>query len=238
MAGKRFGMRMTAGGRDAWVLLLSVFGGATAWGFGMSVPQSVGAAGAMLGAALVVSAVRGPRDETPALPRPGSRQRELICLLDGHVRSLRGLRNKPLPDVVQAKADDALAAADAARPSVLQVAASVDALDEAIAAAGKVEGRGDFATESISKAVGRLRARRAMLLDRLAAAVDEVATVYTGLLELGVTARTIDVLQEGIEDGTELSTVNDAVTLLRMTFAELESDAASLSREQTQMFPK
>lgn len=228
MADKRFRMRATAGARDPWVLLSTAFGGATAWGFGMSVPQSVGAAGAMFGAALVVSALTRPRDDTSALPRPGSRQRELINLLDGHVHSLRRLRNKPLPDLVQAKADDALAADDAARPSVLQVAAAVDALDEAISAAGNVEGRGEFATESISKAVSRLRSRRAKLLDRLTAAVDEVATVHTGLLELGVTARTIDVLQEGIEDGTELSTVNDAVTLLRMTFAELESDAASL----------
>lgn len=233
MAGKRFGMRTAAGARDPWVLLLSVFGGATAWGFGMSVPQSVGAAGAMFGAALVVSALTRPLDETPGLPRPGSRQRELVNLLDAHVHALRGLRNNPLPDVVQTKADDALAAADAARPSVLQVAAAVDALDEAISAAGKVEGRGEFATESITKAVGRLCSRRAKLLDRLTAAVDEVATVYTGLLELGVTARTIDVLQDGIDDGTELSTVHDAVTLLRMTFAELESEAAALPREQT-----
>jgi hypothetical protein len=57
--------------------------------------------------------------------------------------------------------------------------------------------------------------------------VDEVATVYAGLLELSVTARTMGVSL----DDTEVGAVNDAVTLLQMTFAELEVDAASLPDE-------
>ena len=55
-------------------------------------------------------------------------------------------------------------------------------------------------------------------------AVDEVATVYAGLLELSATANTLGVTV----DDSEVSAVNDSVTLLQMTFAELEADAAAL----------
>ena len=55
--------------------------------------------------------------------------------------------------------------------------------------------------------------------------MDEVATVYAGLLELSATARTMGVSL----DDTEVGAVNDAVTLLQMTFAELEADAAEPS---------
>jgi hypothetical protein len=107
------------------------------------------------------------------------------------------------------------------------MAAAVDALDEAISATRNVFGQRDHAAESINKMVGRLTARRARLLDRLTAAVDEVATVYAGLLELTVTARTMGVSH----DDTDVGAVNDSVTLLQMTFAELEADAANLTNE-------
>jgi hypothetical protein len=120
-----------------------------------------------------------------------------------------------------------LAAADAARPSVLQMAAAIDALDEVISAARNVSGQGEPAADSINKTVDRLTSRRATLLDRLTAAVDDVATVYAGLLELSATARTMGVSV----DDTDVGAVNDAVTLLQMTFAELEADAANLATE-------
>ena len=181
----------------------------------------------MLGTAATVGAFTRPREEAPAQLRPGTRQQGLIILLDGHVRSLRALQTEALPDVVQTKAEDALAAADAARPSVLQMASAVDALDDAIAAAREVSGQGEHAIESIKKTVARLRSRRAALFERLTAAVDEVATVYAGLLEVSATARTMGVSL----DDTEVGAVNDAVTLLQMTFAELEADAANLPSE-------
>jgi len=159
--------------------------------------------------------------------RPGTRQHRLITLLDGHVRSLRALRTEALSGVVQSKAEDAVAAAGAARPSVLQVAAAVDALDAAISAAKRVSGHGEHATESIKNTVGRLQARRAKLFERLTAAVDEVATVFAGLLELSATERTMGVSL----DDTDVGAVNDAVTLLQMAFAELEADAAALPHD-------
>ena len=227
MAGRRIGSRLLASAREPWALLLSTFGGGTVWAFGASIPQSVGTAAVMLGTAATVGALTGAWDLPPAQLRPGTRQQGLINVLDGHVRSLRALHTGALPGVVQTKAEDALAAADAARPSVLQVAAAVDALDEAISAARKVSGQGEHAAESIRKTVGRLRSRRAKLFDRLTAAVDEVATVYAGLLELSATTRTMGVSL----DDTEVGVVNDSVTLLQMTFAELEADAANLPNE-------
>jgi hypothetical protein len=108
------------------------------------------------------------------------------------------------------------------------MAAAVDALDDAIAAAREVSGQGDHAVESIKKTIARLRSRRATLFERLTAAVDEVATVYAGLLEVSATARTMGVSL----DDTEVGAVNDAVTLLQMTFAELEADAANLATDE------
>ena len=227
MAGNGIGTRLLAAARDPWASLLSTFGGGTVWAFGASVSLSVGTAGVMLGTAVIIGALTRSRDEVSARLRPGTRQQGLINLLDSHVRSMRALRTGRLPDVVQCKAEDALAAADAARPSVLQVAAAVDALDEAISAARAVSGQGELAAESIEKTVGRLTSRRAKLFDGLTAAVDEVATVYAGLLELSATARTMGVAP----DDTEVGAVNDSVTLLQMTFAELEADAAAMSSE-------
>jgi hypothetical protein len=110
---------------------------------------------------------------------------------------------------------------------VLQTVAAVDALDDAIAAARKVSGQGVHAIKSIKSTVARLRSRRAALLEKLTAAVDEVATVYASLLEVSATARTIGVSL----DDSDVAAVNDAVTLLQMAFADLEADAATLSSE-------
>jgi len=227
MAGNQFGTRLWAAVCEPWALLLSTFGGGAVWAFGGSIPLSIATASVMLGTAATVGAFTRSREEVRAQLRSGTRQHRLITLLDGHVRSLRALRTEALSGVVQSKAEDAVAAADAARPSVLQVAAAVDALDAAVSAAKRVSGHGEHATESIKNTVARLRARRAKLFERLTATVDEVATVYAGLLELSATERTMGVSL----DDTDVGAVNDAVTLLQMAFAELEADAAGLPHD-------
>jgi hypothetical protein len=224
MAGSRLRARLLAAVSDPWAVLLSTFGGGAVWAFGASLPLSAATAGVMFGTAAVVGVLTRSRGEPVPQLKAGTRQQELINLLDGHVRSMRGLQTDALPDVVQTKAADALAATDAARPSAVAVATAVDALDEAIVAARKVSGQGEHAAESIKKTIDRLRSRRAKLLERLTSAVDEVATVYAGLLELSATARTMGVSL----DDTEVSAVNDSVELLQATFAELEADAANL----------
>jgi hypothetical protein len=223
MAHNGFHARMLTSLHDPWALLLSTFGGAMAWASGTTVPLAAATTGIMLATAAMAGALT--RHQAPG--RAGTRQQALIDLLDGHVRSLRALHRNALPDVVQFKAEDALAAADAAHPSVFRMAAAVDALDEAISATRNISGQGEPATESINKTLARLTSRRANLLDKLTAAVDEVATVYAGLLELSATARTMGVC---LDDG-DVGAVNDSVILLQMTLAELETDAANLTSE-------
>jgi hypothetical protein len=223
MKGNRFGVRLLAGMRQPLAVLLSIFGGAIAWVLGCSVPMSVVTAFVMFATAVVVG--RAPRVSVSL--HSGTKQHGLVMLFDSHVRSLRALRDTGLPDVVRHNADDALAAAGAARPSVVRTAAAVDALAEAISAAREVSGRGAHATEAIGRSVDRLRSRRDGLVEKLTAAADEVATVYAGLLELSATARSMGVRL----DGGEVGAVNDSVTLLQMTFAELEANAAKLENE-------
>jgi hypothetical protein len=222
-----FRTRLLVSMRDPWVLLLTAFDGATTWACGAPIPLVAAVAAVTLGTSAVFTALGAKYRKTPMPLRAGTRQDGLIDLLDGHVRSLQALQRHALPEVVQSKVEDALAAADAARPSVLQMAAAVDALDEAISAARKVSGQSEHAAQSINNMVSRLTARRTKLLDKLTAAVDEVATVYAGLLELAATTRTIGA---SLDDG-DVGAVNDSVTLLQMTFAELEADAVNLTNE-------
>lgn len=224
MAHNHFGDRLQTAVRNPWSVLVSAFGGGLAWALGSPPIVAIGAVGVMFATAVTVSAVTSAPGERRLPLRPGTRQQELVTLLDGHVRSLRVLATRSLPGAVQMRAADALTAADRARPSVLQVASAVDALDEAVAAARKVAAQGRHATEAIRETVVRLKARRNELLDRLTAAVDEVATVYAGLVELSATARMMGVTF----DDSEVSAVNDSVTLLQMAFAELEADAAAM----------
>lgn len=224
MAPNDFGARLWTAVRNPWSVLTSVFGGALASAVGTSTTVSVGAAFVMLATAATVDAVTTRRDDRPAKLRHGTRQQELLTLLDGHVRSLRELSGTTLPSAVQMRAADALAAADAARPAVLRVGSAIDALDEAISAARRLAGHGEHATEAIRETIVRLNVRRGVLFDRLAAAVDEIATVYAGLLELSATARTIGVAV----DDCEMSAVSTSVALMQMAFAELEADAAHL----------
>ena len=109
MAHNRFRGRLLTGMRDPWALLLSTFGGATAWAFGTAIPLAVTTTAMMLGVAAIVGALTRSRDETSASLRAGTPQQGLINLLDGHVRSLRTLRSKALPDVVRPRAEAALA---------------------------------------------------------------------------------------------------------------------------------
>ena len=227
MAGPHRGTRLLRAALDPWALLLAAFGGGTAWAVGAAMPLCAGTAGVMLATAAVVG-VLTRATEGPARLRRGTPQQGLIDVLDGHLRSVRTLQSQALAPAVRAKADDALAAATAARPFVERMATAVDALDESIAAARDVAGRGADAAQAIARTVARLGSRRARLLDRLTAAVDEVATVYAGLLELSATARTMGV---GLDD-TEVGAVNDSITMLRITFAELEADAASLPEHE------
>jgi hypothetical protein len=204
-----------------WVVLFAVFGGALAWVWTASAWVAAATATAMWVAGLIA-------DPPGSESRSFAAHHELVRLFDAHTKSLRALQATALPEAVRLQADEAVSATNRARGSVVQMAEAIGALDETIGKARTVTGRSDHAVDSIDKTVGRLQSRREALVERLTAAVDEVATVYAGLLELSVTARTIGVTPA---DG-DVRAVNDAVTLLQMTFAELEADARRLVEER------
>src|SRR5215475_13593661 len=158
MSDKRF--RWLTIMREPWAWFVSVFGGALAWAWGCSVTSAAATAAVMLATAIVVGGV----SKRQGTSRVGTQQHVLIMLFDGHVRSLRTLQGKALPDVVRFQAGEALTAADAVRPSVVQTATAVDAIDEAIALACNASGRGEHAAESITRTVDRLQSRRDRLV--------------------------------------------------------------------------
>ena len=67
-----------------------------------------------------------------------------------------------------------------------------------------------------------MAARRQGLLDRLRGMVDEVAEVYTELLELSAAVSSLDV---GSGAGDEVAKVSASLDSLRSTLAELEAQA-------------
>jgi hypothetical protein len=227
MSTTKLGPRLLTTARNPWAMVISALGGGILWA--MEIPTSLAATTAtvMFGTAVVVGALSGSRPTQLASRCRGGRQRELMRQFDEHVRAVRALDASGQPDVVRSRAAQALAAADSVRPSVLQLGVATDTVDKAIRAAQAVRGQGPHALSSIGAAVRRLRKRRDLLLDRLACAVDEIAAVYAGLLELSATASTFGV---GIDD-SEIGAVNDAVMLLQTTFAELETQAADLARD-------
>jgi hypothetical protein len=212
---------------EPWAVLLSAFGGGTVWAFGASVPLAAGTAATMLGTATVMGGHFARRRGRRSDLRRGTRQAMLIDLLDGHLRSLRGMRKSTSPGLLRESAAEALAAADGARRAALRVATAIDELDATIAAAHGVTSQGSEAARMIRETGCRLRLRRDRLLEGLTGAVDEVATVYARLLELSATARTIGVSL----DSSEVTRVNDTSILLQATFAELEADVAGLPDE-------
>ena len=227
MSTASLGSRVLESARNPWVAMLYAFGGGILWALDMSVSQVLAGATVLWVTSAAVGALTRSRARQVASPCCGVRQRELVEQFDDHVRALRTLDGYGLPEVVRTKAAEALVAADSVRPTVWQLAVATDVVDDAIATAGALRAQGPLALSSIGTTVGRLRTRRDGLLERLATAVDEIATVYAGLLELSATASTIGL---GVQD-REISAVNDSITLLHMTFAELEVQAADLVRD-------
>lgn len=82
MARNEFRALLLSSMRDPWTLLLSTFGGATAWAFGASIPLAAATTFVMLGTAAAFGALTRIRHETPTRLRGGTRQQELLCLLD------------------------------------------------------------------------------------------------------------------------------------------------------------
>jgi len=212
---------------DPWVVLVSALGGGAAWATGIPVAGAAAIGVGMLGAAAAAAAVVRPRDDEPAedVPelRKGTPQARMTEALEGYLHDLRELRGTRLPDSVTDSAIEALVATDGAHAAALRVAVAVDRLDDAIARSERIAAGGSAAVPSgVRDSIQRMGQRRQGLLGKLDKAVSEVAEVYTKLLELGATVDSLDV---GGPQLTDVETVNASLDSLRTAFAELERDA-------------
>ena len=224
-----FSTRLARAIADPWVLLVSALGGGVAWAVQIPPFDAAAIGFGMLGVAATTTAMlKGggepkPDDGLPELHK-GTQQARLTEALEGYLSDLRQMRGTKLPDSVTDSAIEALVATDGAHAAALRVAVAADKLDEAIARSERIAGSGGVAVPSgVRDSIQRMGERRAGLLAKLDKAVSEVAEVYTKLLELTATVDTMDV---GGPQLTEVETVNTSLDSLRTAFAELERDAS------------
>jgi hypothetical protein len=214
--------RTRSAATDPWLGLTAAFGGGVAWAVGLG-PWALAIAGGMYAAGAVVGGAMNDREEAqtkePALPelRPGTEQAELVDNLRRYIGDLRTVREGPQPDALVDTSIEALVAAQNAFGTAVRVAAAVDGLDLALSRSG-----GPGGNQQVREAVQRMANRRGALLDKLRGTVDEVAEVYTELLELSAAVSSLDV---GAGAGDEFARVNSSLDSLRTTLAELEAQA-------------
>jgi len=227
-----FSTRLARAIADPWVLLTSALGGGLAWAVGIPEGAAAAIGFGMLGAAGVVGALaRGSSGDELASPTGeklpelvrGTPQARMVEALRGYLGDLKALRESRLPDSVTDSAIQALVATDGAHAAALRVAVAVDKLDNAIERSQRIVGGGSAAVPSgVRDSLRRMEERRQGLLGKLDTAVAQVAEVYTKLLELSATVDSLDV---GGPQLTEVETVNHSLDSLRTAFAELERDA-------------
>ena len=222
--------RLTGALSDPWVLLTTAVGGGMAWAAGIPVLGAAGICAGMLGGAVAVASVlRDPGEEDEPRPslEPGTRQERLVGTLDGYLSDLAELRASKLPASIQDSAIEALVATGGARDQALRVAVAVDKLDGAIQRSeGVAAGHGDAPPVGAWESIERMRARRNEMLGKLDSAVGDVAEAYTKLLELSATVDTLDL---GGPQVTDIDQVNASLDQLRTAFDTLAKDAGSPS---------
>lgn len=231
-----FGKEYLRAGSEPWLLVTSGVGGGLAWAVlgtaigGAAVPVGLGIAGAMWGVGAFVGAlrredemaVRDARAEQIGL-RPGTPQAGLVESLRGYVADLAQLRASPLPDSVLDQAIAALVAAQGAEETAVRVAAAVDGLDDALQRSRRPPGQEPRG--GALEAVQRMAQRRDALLTKLRHGVDQVAEVYTELLELRASVHALDVGEQALD---EIATVSASLDALRGALAELEDERRAL----------
>lgn len=225
-----FLQRVGSSATDPWLGLTAAFVGGAAWAAGIVAAGpaiAVGAAaygvGALVGG---LTKERAPEENPYALPPerelalptliPGTEQERLVTNLVRYVEDLRTLRQSDQPDPVVDPSIEALVAAENAYGTAVRVAAAVDGLDIAISRSGPP------GNQQVREAVQRMTDRRAALLIKLNATVDEIAEVYTKLLEMSATVSSLDL---GVGATEEVAKVNDSLDHLRQSLAELEDQA-------------
>lgn len=217
-----FAKRVGSSATDPWLGLTSAFIGGAAWAAGAVAlgPAAGVAVGAYAIGALVGGLIKRKDDDESvneqALPQlhKGTEQAQLVATLDKYVTDLRMLRAGPMPDAVVDPSIEALVATENAYPAAVRVAAAVDGLDVALSRSATPTGN-----QQVREAVQRMADRRMALLNKLRGTVDEVAEVYTKLLETSATVSALDV---GAGATEEVEKVNTSLDSLRNILAELE----------------
>ena len=102
--------------------------------------------------------------------------------------------------------------------TAVRVAAAVDGLDTALTRSTSTPSN----STEVREAVQRMANRRAALLEKLRSMVDEVAEVYTKLLEMSAAVSSLDISMGATED---IEKVNSSLDSLRHTLADLETQA-------------
>lgn len=210
---------------DPWLALASAFVGGAGWAANIvAAPPAVVIAGGVFAAGAAAGGLLnrgGEREAKPVRPelRPGTPQAGLVDQLGRYVRDLELLRGTRQPDALVDLTIEALAGARNAYATGGLVAAAVDGLDTALArsAAGTPS-----TNPEVKAAVARMQERRQGLLGRLRNTVDEVAIVYTKLLEMSAAVSSFDVGSGAVDDVTRVSETLDS---LRSNLSELEAQA-------------
>jgi hypothetical protein len=219
-----FWNRVGSSATDPWLGLTSVFVGGAAWAAGVvALGPAAAVAGGMYAVGALVGGLMKDKDDEAAKEPPlpqlhrGTEQAQLVDNLTKYVADLRALREGPKPDAVVDPSIEALVATENAFGTAVRVAAAVDGLDVALARSGAATGN-----QQVREAVQRMADRRGALLGKLRGTVDEVAEVYTKLLEMSATVSSLDV---GVGATDEVEKVNNSLDSLRSSLAELEAQA-------------
>jgi len=215
---------------DPWNLLMAEVGAGTAWAVGLPVGAAGLVGAGMLGVVAAVSGTVGTNDSTgdssgtAGQPlRPGTAQAILVGTLRGYRFDLDALRESRVAPAVVAIAGHAAEAARNAETVANRVARAIDAVDDAVARAGRVAQQMPRSVP-VKDSVERMRQRRALLLTKLTVAVDEVGEVYAKLLELSTTAELLGVPTQETSAAAQLG---DSLDAIRAAFTELELDAST-----------
>ncbi len=236
-----FAEQVARAAKDPWLLVTSGVGGGIGWA-GLSVLFDSGAAAAgvgvgiaagMWGAGAVAGALTHSDDEPERWDeedveeiglRPGTAQARMVATIHDYVTDLEDLRSSPLADSVLDQAITALVAAQGAERTAIRVAAAVDGLDDALRRTRRPPGQEPRG--GALAAVQRMSQRRDALLSKLHASADQVAEVYTKLLEMRAGLAALEV--SGSDGTDEVAAVNGSLDALRGALAELEQERRAL----------
>lgn len=221
-----FWKRVGATASDPWLGLASGFIGAAGWAAHVvsAPPAALIAGGAFAVGALMGGLVNRGKEpdawsEEPALPElvGNTRQAGMVADLRHYLEELRTIRSGHIPDAVVDLSIEALVGAENALRTATRVAAAVDGLDRALSRSD-----GSSTNAEVRASVKRMADRRDALLAKLEATSNEVAVVYTKLLEMTATMDSFDLGGGGSDDIARVSSTLDS---LRTNLTELEAQA-------------